>query len=68
MALVFMHDVKTLTQNEAMGARPPSLAVAVPIALRRTSFINIKKGVYHPPTPCDALSTKNQSIFIYINT
>ena len=32
--LIFMHDIIILTQNEAMGARPPSLAVAAPI----TSF------------------------------
>ena len=31
--LIFMHDVIFLTQNEAIGARPPPLAVAVPIAL-----------------------------------
>ena len=30
--LILMHDVIILTQNEAMGARPPSLAVAAPIA------------------------------------
>ena len=30
--LVLMHDVIILTQNEAMGALPPSLAVAAPIA------------------------------------
>ena len=27
-----MHDVIILTQNEAMGASPPPLAVAAPIA------------------------------------
>ena len=27
-----MHDVIILTQIEAMGARPPSLAVAAPVA------------------------------------
>ena len=30
--LIFMHDVIILTQNEAMGARSPTLAVAAPIA------------------------------------
>ena len=30
--LILMHDVIILTQNEAMGARSPSLAVAAPIA------------------------------------
>ena len=30
--IIFVHDVIILTQNEAMGALPPSLAVAVPIA------------------------------------
>ena len=29
--LIFMHYVIILTQNEAMGASPPSLAVAAPI-------------------------------------
>ena len=31
--LILMHDVIILIQNEAMGALPPSLAVAAPIAL-----------------------------------
>ena len=30
--LILMHDVIILTQNEAMGARSPSLAVVAPIA------------------------------------
>ena len=30
--LIFMHDVIILTQNEAIGARPPPLAVAAPMA------------------------------------
>ena len=30
--LIFMHDVIILTQNEAIGARPPPLAVAAPLA------------------------------------
>ena len=46
-----MHDVIILTQNEAIGARPPSLAVAAPMALfwvRIVMYlcIHIKRAVY----------------------
>ena len=45
--LILMHDVIILTQIEAMGARPPSLAAPrFGLALWRTSCINIKKGVW----------------------
>ena len=42
--LIFMHDFLILTQNEAMGALPPSLAVAAPIA---SFWVNIVTYLMH---------------------
>ena len=43
---LYMYDVNILTQNEAIGARPPPLAVAgFGLELRRNSCINSKTGV-----------------------
>ena len=55
--LIFLHDVIILTQNEAIGASPPSLEVAAPIdpfwvTMLRTSCINIKRGVLSDGYEC----------------
>ena len=44
--LIFMHDVIILTQNEAMGNRPPPLAVAAPIASFWVSIVTYHMHKY----------------------
>ena len=64
LLLIFMYDDIILTQNQAIGACPPTLAVDVPIAsfwvrIVTYSCINIKRGVL-----CVFLYSKFVSVFV----